>query len=217
MTATTTDSAALAATHLAAIPCTHEHFLRARTDWTDQASIHRAVMGLYPRNLDGPADQRRATARILYRLDTTPAGQRLVIQSAIPITAKVATPLLTTTLQGLAGSLKRGARFHVRVDLNAVRTQSRTGKRLPIPPADLPEYLVNSTGKGPLRDAFKEVEIVDLSTSVRRVGQTPQHVAHVTANTTINDTDTVTQLVLHGSGRAKAYGCGLLSVIPLNG
>jgi CRISPR system Cascade subunit CasE len=190
---------------LASVPLQHPALLRQVRNWNDVDIVHKAIMSLYDRRLPGPQQQRRATSEILYRIDTE--HDRILLQSAIPL-ARNDHGIRTTDLSGLLDRLHDGQHVAIRLDINAVRCQARTGKRLPIPIEDVSEWLEQK-----LEPALVNLD-TQVAITVRRASGVPVHIAHVAGVATVNQSDELKRLIYDGIGRAKAYGCGLISVIP---
>lgn len=53
-------------------------------DWDDHDEAHKAVMRMFPRDLAGPSEQRRATSGILFRRDVLNGVPTILVQSSIP-------------------------------------------------------------------------------------------------------------------------------------
>jgi CRISPR system Cascade subunit CasE len=192
---------------LAAIPLDHPALTRHVRDWGDRDQIHKAVMTLFRPDLPGPQDQRRAAASILYRIEHRPQP-RILLQAAVA-PARSDYGIRVTDLTALLDRLHPGVRVHIRVDVNAVRCQSRTGRRLPVPDSDLPAWLTER-----LDPALTDVDILNAPITVSRAGSHPLRVAHITATATVGEEGRLIELIRDGVGRGKAYGCGLLSVLP---
>jgi len=183
-----------------------QHLVRRIRDWNDAEQVHHAVMSLFRENLPGPQQQRRATAGILYRIDQN-TGRILLQATVAPI--RTDHGIRTTDLSGLLTRLTAGTAVRFRLDINAVRCQARTHHRSPVPESEFPDWLARR-----LHPALTAITILDAPITVRRAGQTPLRIAHVTATARIGDRDALLQLIHAGVGRARAYGCGLLSVLP---
>jgi len=173
-------------------------------------------MSLFDPELPGISTERRSISAILYRLEDVATGPRVLVQSNIAPTT-IDQGMATTTLEGLASTLRPGAEVQFRLDVNAVRTQSRTGRRLPVPDADLPLLLLNPDDLGRpglLADALTGLNILEVTSAVRATGRTPLRVSSVRGVATIVDPEILRAKIIHGVGRGKSYGCGLLSVAP---
>lgn len=194
--------------HLASVPYTHPVLRNRIRRWDDQEQIHRAVMSLFRPDLPGAPGEQRAAGSILYRLEDE--HPHLLVQSVIP-PERADHGIRLTTLDGLLGQLSTGHHVRFTADLNAVRCQARTGRRLPVPADELPEW-VNIR----LAPALREVELLDTRFVTRSAGRVPLVVARVTGVATVADRGSLIEKMRSGVGRGKAYGCGLLTVLPVS-
>lgn len=186
------------------IPFDHPLLARRVRDWTDAHQVYKAVMSFFG-NLPGPPGQRRATSRILYRIDDR--RRRIVLQAATPFTrvghgAHVANNALPTQVEN-------GCMVRFRLDVNAVRCQHQTGRRIPVPDKEISGWLAPR-----LSPALKTITIVNVKVTYRRTGHGPVRIARLTGTACVGDKEALLALIHAGVGRAKAYGCGLLSVQP---
>lgn len=213
MTATVDSSAPT----LTAVPALHPHFVKSVKRWDDQEQVHKAVMALLVADIGGPADKRRATGGVLYRYEAVAQKPpRLLVQHLAPLVPRFsADPEVRSTSVGpLLGSLTAGCTVRFRVTLNAVRCQSRSGKRTAVTDVeDLEAY-----GSSILsRQAGMDVTALGdrPATLLLRRGTTPLWTARYDGVATITDPEQTRAAVLTGVGRAKAYGCGFLSLALL--
>ena len=205
---------ALTTATLTLVPLNHQS-LRTVTNWSDQHALHRAVMGMFPDNLPGNSAQRRAIAGILHRHDTPANGPaRLLIQHATPLRPELtADPdLRHADLHSLLSNLRTGTEIRFRIVLNAVRSQTRPKKRVPITaPDDLIAWGLQHLMSGGLC----QIELADQpATALGTSGNFALWTARYDGRARIANPDTTRHALLNGLGRAKAYGCGLLSLAP---
>lgn len=177
-------------------------------DWSDYQGLHRAVMGLFDVDLPGPADQRRATSKILFRVDDTPRGRFVLVQSA----AAVAHPTPGTVVKDVTGRIAppEGATVRFRVAVNSVQ-RTTAGADRPIREAVVGEWVADK-----LAAALDQVLVL---TSVRTVhrprrGGRALQVDVVDGIARVAEQAELERLAVDGVGRGKAYGCGLLTVAP---
>lgn len=193
----------MSAPTLYSVPMRHRR-LQQITDWTDQHEVHRAVMSLYSRQLDGPTDMRRASAAILYRLE--PTFSRVLLQSTTAPSA-IGEDIRAAPLQPLVDQITPGRRIRIRVDVNAVRIQSQTKRRVPVARDAVPGWFRERVAA-----AFSLDDRIDVDTQLRRTGRVPLHTALISTQGAVNQRDAAIHLMTHGLGRARAYGCGLISI-----
>jgi CRISPR system Cascade subunit CasE len=191
---------------LAAVPIDHPALARRVRDWTDTDQVHQAIMSLFRENLPGAQQQRRATSHILYRLESD-AGRILVQTTVTP--ARTDHGIRLTDLTGLVQYLTAGTTVRFRLDINAVRCQAGSHRRTPVSATDFPDWLAAR-----LQPALTTATILDAPVTLRHTSGTPLRIAHVTGTAHINNPAALRDLIRNGVGRAKAYGCGLLSTLP---
>lgn len=191
---------------LTSVPMTDPHFDRTR--WHDRNSVHKAIMALFP-TLPNPA---RSHANILFRIE--PEHTRALIQSTVA--PANATAVTSRPLAPVFDQYSPGTRITLLADINAVRTVNRTHsghERTHRAQCDLdtiPAWLADRTA-----DALNQFDIVDLHRTYTTMRDTKLVVDRVRAHATITDPDRFRHHVIVGIGRAKAYGCGLISALPL--
>lgn len=203
---------AVTAPVLTLVPLGHPLLRRAVRHLGDQQELHRAVMRLFPADLPGEPDERRAAAGVLHRLDAPVRGPaRLLVQRSSALRSDHADdPLLRhAELQPLIDRLANGAAVRFRVVLNAVRVQTRTGRRLAVTdPNDLLTWGKQRLGAAGLG----QVEFGDRPATTLTRGKSALWTVRYDGRARIDDADATVQALVQGIGRAKAYGCGLLSI-----
>lgn len=205
---------------LTTIPATHPHLTRGQyhvRDWNDQAQVHRSIMGLFDKELPGPDRERRSHSSILYRAELSSTREpRLLIQHAAPLIGDTA-GARSLSLDRLFASLEVGVPVRFRTVLNAVRTQSRTGRRIPIhptPEGSSPDPLLRFLTEK-LDPAVVDILLHEVTVEAARIDSTPLHMVTYDGFGIVGDADVLHSLIRNGVGKARAYGCGLLSVVPL--
>lgn len=195
---------------LTRVPLTFPPLASRVRDWSDREAVHRAAMTLFDPQLPGDTGFRRAASAILFRVEGDQRNPYLLIQSDVAL-ASTSDSLARTDLSGLIPRLTPGIVVMFRIDINAVRCQSRSTRRLPIPEPEIPEWLTGTTmGRG-----LSEITVDDLRVSVLRAGRTPLRIARIDGTAVVRDQEALVALLGEGVGRARAYGCGLLSVLPI--
>jgi CRISPR system Cascade subunit CasE len=166
----------------------------------DFESLHRGVMALFPKDLAGASAERRARSRILFRVDDARAGYLVLIQSATPPQVP---GIAERPLPDLPGE---GVRVRFRVAVNSVYRHG--DKARPVPEDEVPTWLPSR-----LAPALNDVEVARVDRVVKKHRGTRQLVVDTVDGTArVADTDALARLVVDGVGRAKAYGCGLLTI-----
>jgi len=188
-------------------------------DWDDPRGLHRAVMAMFPADLPGGEQERRATSKILFRVDETATGRVVLVQSLVAPTNPPASTKIKAVHCGTAMSPGTAVRFRVAVN-TVMRRRRSDGKHrdAPLPPDQVDQWLV-----GKLTGALTEATILASARSVYgtdRKGPKPGSASALQVDTIdgvakVGDPDRLLTLVVDGVGRAKAYGCGLLTVSPI--
>ncbi len=191
------------------VPAWHSCFARVR--WEDADMVHKRVMRLLPEELagEGSAERGRAGAHVLFRVELQADQPYVLLQSDV---APVDTSLDSRLLQPFLDALQDGRQVRFRVDLNAVRMQSRTRKLQPVPLGEVPQWVPGTR----LGEGLADIEVgVPGEFEVRKgKGGTPVRVVRLDGRAVVQDAEAARRLVREGVGRARSYGCGLLSVAP---
>lgn len=210
-------------------------------DWTDHRAAHQAVSRLFAPRLPGAAGERRAEAGILYRLDVLAPGEPAVVlvQSLVPPELTPALSR-STEVSRRAWDLAPGDRVAVRLSVNPVRRTTRhyedaakakvlassnvsrpEGERggqdprdrrhtrqtaAVVPAAESTEWLLQKLGS-----SLIEVEAVNHFRDTSRSGLQKLVVDTFDLMATASDVGELERLRISGIGRAKSYGCGLLT------
>lgn len=191
--------------HLAVFPA---EALAFETSWRNHKSAHKAVMGLFPAVLPGDDRSRRVTSGILYRLDQV-AGQARVIVQSTAAPSRLPDSAQHRTIDPQTWRHETGQRLMCRVAVNPIRRSSRNGERV-IEADEVQDWLQSKIASGLTietigshsRDALR-------GDGHSLVTDTLDFIA------TVNDPDALIDLRINGVGRAKAYGCGLLTTIAM--
>ncbi|MDO4665074.1 MAG: type I-E CRISPR-associated protein Cas6/Cse3/CasE [Actinomycetaceae bacterium] len=178
---------------------------------------HRDVMSIFPVELQGRA---RADAGILFRLERLPARPAAYLIRS-NIRPHITNPDLAQQVQILEekfGWLEGGVIVNFRLSVNAVVREGATRKTRPVPvqtgPAGgmgIDEWVAQK-----LASALDNVTVLNHNREViteKQGGKTIQ-VDVVDGIAEIADPALLESLMKKGVGRAKAYGCGLLTVKP---
>lgn len=195
---------------------------QVRDDLADVVAMHRRVMKLIP---DRYADNPRHAAGVLYRVEDDNRRPRLLVQTRVePDSTRLPTGMgsaQTKRLAPLLAALHTGLAVHYRLVAN---TSKRLAKN---PNASRHAPVV------PLRGADAELwwtrRAPECGLSLRTVHMRPmpdlhgrrgeRDVRHAATRfdgiAVVEDPDALRSAVLTGIGRAKSYGCGLLSLAPM--
>lgn len=194
----------------------------SNVDWSDHGQAHRAVMRLFAPDLHGEQRARRAGAQILYRVEAQPDGSsRVLIQSDVeaellPLSAQAR--LVPTA----AWNLAPGAAIQLLASVTPIRRRSdKSGETRRELTTVVPFDEASDWFREKLSDALTHIDIVNHSRVVtRRRNRTHSGPPLLTVDTLsavarVKDGDAFESLRRRGVGRAKAFGCGLLTAIPV--
>jgi len=176
-------------------------------------------MAMFAASLPGAEQERRAASRILFRVDETATGRVVLVQSLRAPTHAPSPSNIKAVHLGTA--LLPGTAVRFRVAVNAVmRCRRPDGKHRDAP---LPEDQVDAWLVGKLTGALTDVTVLNSTRTVygtnpkglKKGSLTALQVDTIDGVGTVDDPDRLLGLVVDGVGRAKAYGCGLLTVSPI--
>lgn len=178
--------------------------------WSDHGELHRLVMAMFQSaNLPGEPNEKRAASNILFRVDEAPTGKVLLIRSDI---APTNLPRGAKTKAVPWQMPEAGAAIRFRLTANAIR------RTKPVTPAvkrgvgispvdDVAEWMTNK-----LAGALEDVTLFSHDRSVVTSGKSPLQLDVVDGYALVHDPEAVQHLLKTGVGRAKAFGCGLLTI-----
>lgn len=215
---------------------------QARRDWADCQQLHRTLMSCFE---DVEAAAARAELQVLFRREMSDTGQPVVLlQSAVaplfhklPALYVLAGEAAARSLDPLFQRIQPGAPFRFRLTANPSRkietgrdSDKPNGRRVALRGGAAVEWLQRKAAQ----HGF-ELTAVTASTDVSQVIASPtlkltgfkrdgsrEHRLSVEAVTfdgalTVKDANLIQTALRCGIGPAKAYGCGLLSLAPLEG
>ncbi|MFJ3902467.1 type I-E CRISPR-associated protein Cas6/Cse3/CasE [Streptomyces sp. NPDC090025] len=199
-------------------------------DLRDAAALHRRVMSLVP---DGLGDSPRARSGLLFRLDQgAPGAPALLVQTrTTPDLERLPADYAharTKSITPLLDALRPGLGVHYRLLGNAVKrcgrnsTEGRWKQALTLYGPDAEAWWTERADKAGLTLHTLQSDACDTLTAwhggagAGRADRTAVHHkgTRFEGTATIRDADALRQALLHGIGRAKSYGCGLLSLAP---
>lgn len=201
--------------NLTNVPMSHPVFADSR--WHDAAWQHTAVMALFSELGDGNA---RANAQVLFRVEPEIAAAdatrgRVLVQSTVPPERHTG-GIRNTDLDMLLRSYQAGQAVQIVLRANTVRTINRTGAdgverrhRARIPDHKLEAWLQDRLAPTVQLHLPARITPGQLRRGRAQLITTTFH-----ATGTVHDPDRLAHLVRDGIGRARAYGCGMLTAIP---
>lgn len=196
---------------------------------TSPHAMHAAVLGSFP---DAAPTE---SGRVLWRLDTSPHQAFLYVVSPekpdlTHLVEQAGWPTRqdhwdTREYAALLSRLGNGQRWAFRLRANPVRSTRPEGAERSKPfghvtaaqqerwlldrAAPLGFSLTNDSGEQTMRVTKRETV-----TFRRQSSQVTLRVAQYDGTLTITDHDVFAHVLTHGIGRAKGYGCGLLTIAP---
>lgn len=176
-----------------------------RINWTLPGDAHRAIMSLYPHNLPGNP---RSDKQILFRLDNINDTLTVLTQSTIEPT-QLPAGARSLTLNPAQWAQSEGARVRFRVALNPITRNGRRNTEQIVPIHDAPDWATTK-----LTPALTGIDILNYRRETRGTRNTAPGlitIDTIDGTATIADPDHLNQLRSLGVGRAKNYGCGLLT------
>ncbi|MDK6907080.1 type I-E CRISPR-associated protein Cas6/Cse3/CasE [Actinotignum sp. GS-2025e] len=191
--------------------------------WTlkDPQVRHRAIMALFPQT---NAEHPRAEMGILFRLDHVPGDAPFfLIQSREPV-PQLNLPHEAATKEVELKELPAGTPVSFRIAINAIQRIGTGGTRsIPLdgeePAPGIPSLSEWLSAK--LSPALTNTEIIDARREVLTTGsgkdkQRAVQIDTINGVATVGDSGALLTAQTNGVGRAKSYGCGLLSIQALS-
>lgn len=175
----------------------------------DHAAAHRTVMCLFAENL---GDSPRSNSSTLFRVESD--FGRILVQSTLAPERDQVDVLGLQVRECETTDFPTGTRVRYRIDVAAVRRTGRQERR--VPAAEVGQWWQDLARRNGLQlegPAAEHLLGIDDRTSTG--SQPHMRVARLSGTAIVADADALTHAMRHGVGRAKSYGCGLLSVIPL--
>jgi len=174
----------------------------------DGTALHKKVMSLFSGAFPEGSNTARHDGNILWRIDGGPrdTGKVLLVQATIPPTADIPTLAIPNGVP----LLEAGRTIRFRLTVDAVH---KFGSKIisGVPREDLPDWLSTRIG-------LTDIELtrsIDMQRRVRRDSGTFSFIAtEVTGIGVITDPLQLQAAMQNGVGRSRAFGCGLLTLLP---
>lgn len=199
----------------------------ARRDLGDAVGLHRRLMSLFP---DGAGPDPRASLGVLHRVEDSPTGPYILMQSAHrPDLSRLPDTYGTTAVRDLSPlitALPTGATVHFRCVASPVRKPGATTRALYNLPAVVPltgshadQWWIRQADTTGLKVLTLHSQPLDTATGIRgKHGTGQQRIRHARTRfdgtAAVIDPDQLRTKLTDGIGRGKAYGCGLLTIAP---
>ncbi|MFE7409384.1 type I-E CRISPR-associated protein Cas6/Cse3/CasE [Streptomyces laurentii] len=199
-------------------------------DLRDTAALHRRVMTLAP---DGLGDSPRARSGLLFRLDHDGAGAPVLLVQTRTAPDPLRLPagyaqVQTRDISPLLAALRPGLTVHYRLLGNAIKrcgpnsTEGRWKQAIALHGPDAEQWWATRAHQAGLTLHTIQADSPDTLSARHGSARAPRGdkvaVHHkgtrFDGTATIHDAQALRHALLHGIGRAKSYGCGLLSLAP---
>lgn len=174
---------------------------RIQVDLSKVRSVHRLVMAGFPQ-VD--SNSPRAQLKVLYRVD----GRYILVQSDLkPDWSQVLAPGQWESKPSRL-EIKVGRQYLFRATINPV-AQNRGRRRYSVP---IETWLENRQLGADLD--IRKVNYHTVSDFSRTGRRLTMDACDIEGVLTVTDTQVLQACIENGLGRAKAYGCGLISLVP---
>jgi CRISPR system Cascade subunit CasE len=189
-------------------------------DLRDATEMHRTLMRLVP---DGLGDAPRRQAGLLYRLEESPSAQWILVQAFRLAPERLPEGYGRIEVKSLApmlAALRKGLGVRYRIVVNPSKRQrlppEHQGRRGPVVALSGPE--ADQWWLRRAAEAGLAVQVLTPTTVAPARGRHHDGMRHsllrYDGTATVHDPDALRDAVLHGIGRGKSYGAGLLSLAP---
>ncbi|GIG70555.1 type I-E CRISPR-associated protein Cas6/Cse3/CasE [Phytomonospora endophytica] len=185
----------------------------------DAGALHNALMRLVP---DGLGDHPRAQTGLLYRVEQHTRTPQILAQTTVEpdisrLDKRLADQVAVRDLTGFLTGLRNGNRVRYRITANPTKRHGRSandgkaGKLYVVSGALAERWWTDRAAEGGLD--VRSVEYRKLP-EIRVRAKGSHAAAQFDGGAVITDADHVRAMITDGLGRAKSYGCGLLSLGP---
>jgi CRISPR system Cascade subunit CasE len=187
-----------------------------RNDLRDVIDMHKRVMMLVPDDL---GDEARRQAGVLYRIDESPRGPRVLIQTQMhPQLARLPAGYGQAESRELDPMLKwlsTGALIRYRITANACRRKSHSTKVVALRGTAADDWWKERASRSGLQLQSLIPHPLDDAVGGDRRSGVRHAVTRFDGVALVTDPVALRQALLSGIGRGKSHGCGLLSLAPL--
>jgi CRISPR system Cascade subunit CasE len=193
-----------------------------RRDLRDVVNLHRTLMSTLPHHL---AEQARRDAGLLFRLDDTRSGLLLLVQSRLRLDLDQLPAGYGLTdersLQPMLDGLTPGRAVQYRLAGNASKRlwkadeHRRSGQVVALNGLAADQWWIERAPRHGLQLQTLRSQPLPSLRGQRGTGKIEHGVTRYDGTAIVDDIDAVREAVLRGIGRAKPYGCGLLSLAPV--
>ena len=188
---------------------------RCRNDMRDPQAMHRTLMAMFP---DAVAEQARQELGVLWRLEPAEEPTLLVQSKEMPDLSLLPDgyhSARTKNIDRHLSSVGTGRIVRYRATVNPVRSSRSGGKNTQtvVPFNDQPDWWRGRAERSGLSLLDSPVLVSQPANSLNRSGhRVPIYMIRVDGVAEVGDADTLRSAIESGIGRAKAWGCGLLTI-----
>ncbi|MGV9290950.1 type I-E CRISPR-associated protein Cas6/Cse3/CasE [Streptomyces sp. NPDC003719] len=198
------------------------HSRDVQRDLRDATQMHRTLMRMVP---DGLGDAPRHQVGLLYRLDETDTASTLLAQAAQLDPTRLPTGYGYADVKSLTPmftALRKGLAVRYRIVLNPAKRErlplEQKGKRGRIVPLSGTEadqwWLRRATEAGLDVHVLTPTNMEPARPRGHNASPMRHSLIRYDGTATVTDPDALHNAVIHGIGRGKPYGAGLLSLAP---
>ncbi|MGW7466989.1 type I-E CRISPR-associated protein Cas6/Cse3/CasE [Streptomyces xantholiticus] len=191
-------------------------------DLRDATQMHRTVMRMLPDNL---GDSPRHQAGLLYRIDDTDTTSTLLVQAHQLDPTRLPAEYGQADIKSLAPmftALHKGLAVRYRIVLNpakrerlSVDEKGKRGRIVPLTGTDADQWWLRRATEAGLHLHVLTPTSMEPARPRKQDAPRMRHsLLRYDGNATVTNPDTLREAVLHGIGRGKPYGAGLLSLAP---
>ncbi|WP_239647454.1 type I-E CRISPR-associated protein Cas6/Cse3/CasE [Nocardiopsis baichengensis] len=208
-----------------------------RRDLADVQHMHRTLMSVFPEVVSGGSA--RQENGLLWRLDRTDSGHVLLVQSALEPnwgdlpSDYLAVPAETREMDSVFSAITPGRTLHFRCTANPTRVvrdpndpKADRGRRVALHDeksrlgwiarkGEQNGFVIPATSDGAMAvDVTPLPPKIGYKSSSAGRNKITVSAAQYDGRLVVTDADAFVEAVRSGLGRAKAYGCGLISLAP---
>ncbi|WP_335937021.1 type I-E CRISPR-associated protein Cas6/Cse3/CasE [Streptomyces sp. PTD5-9] len=192
-------------------------------DLRDAAEMHRTIMRMVP---DGLGECPRRQAGLLYRIDETDTASTLLVQAHQLDPARLPAEYGQADIKSLAPmftALRNGIAVRYRIVLTpskrerlSLNEKGKRGRIVPLAGADADQWWLRRAGEAGLQLHVLTPTSLQPARSRQEDARRIRHnLIRYDGHATVTDPDALRTAILHGIGRGKPYGAGLLSLSPV--
>jgi len=198
------------------------HSRDVQRDLRDATQMHRTLMRMVPDNL---GDAPRQQAGLLYRLDETDTSTTLLVQATHLDPTRLPTGYGQADVKSLTPmftALRKGLGVRYRIILNPakrerlpLREKGKRGRIVPLSGTDADHWwLRRATEAGLDLHTLTSTTMEPARPRTREALRMRHSLLRYDGTAAVTDPHALQGAIIHGIGRGKPYGAGLLSLAP---